>query len=299
MFRSWRIGTAFGIPLYLHPTIVLLPALIFATQWDGGWFNAAVMTALTAALFGCVLLHELGHAVTARWFGIRTRDITLYPIGGVASLERMTEKPLQEMAIAVAGPAVNVVIVCLLLPLAFYALATGLLRPEGLTAFRLDEGLAVTAVKFAFLLTAMNAGLVVFNLLPAFPMDGGRVFRALLALLMDRVRATEIACGRRPRPGVAAYRRRPRLSLYGIRHPDSGAGRRLCDLRGPHGADGRPPSGRAGAVGGRLGGCRRNGSSNPERRPRPISPASAGTGAITSGCCGGTAGRSRCTRPAE
>ena len=193
MFRSWRIGTAFGIPLYLHPTILLLPAIILVGQLDGGWFNAVVMTALTAAIFGCVLLHELGHALTARAFGIRTRDITLYPIGGVASLERMTERPLQEMAIAVAGPAVNLFLVGLLLPVAVLALATGLLRPERLTAFALDDGPAEMAVKFAFLLMVSNGLLMVFNLLPAFPMDGGRVFRAFLALLMDRVRATEIA----------------------------------------------------------------------------------------------------------
>ncbi len=186
MFRSWKIGTAFGIPLYLHSTILLLPALVLVSQWDDGWFNAFVMTVLTAAIFGCVLLHELGHALTARLFGVRTRDITLYPIGGVASLERMPEKPLQEMAIAVAGPAVNLVLVGLLLPAAFLA-------PKGLTAFRLDDGLAVMAAKFTIILMVANGALMVFNLLPAFPMDGGRVFRAFLALMMDRVRATEIA----------------------------------------------------------------------------------------------------------
>ncbi|HVS35993.1 MAG TPA: site-2 protease family protein [Gemmataceae bacterium] len=194
MFRSWKIGTAFGIPLYIHPTIVLLPALVFATQWDGGWFNALVMTVLTAALFGCVLLHELGHAATALLFGIRTHDITLYPIGGVASLERMTEKPLQEMAVAVAGPAVNLVIALLLLPLVVLGAAAGLLGGD-VTAFRLADGLGETASKFTLLLTAMNIGLILFNLIPAFPMDGGRVFRAFLALLMNRVRATEIASG--------------------------------------------------------------------------------------------------------
>jgi Zn-dependent protease len=193
MFRSWKIGTAFGIPLYLHSTILLLPALVLVGQLDDGWFNAVVMILLTAGIFGCVLLHELGHALAARLFGVPTRDITLYPIGGVARLERMPEKPLQEMAIAVAGPAVNLVLVGLLLPLTFLALAAGLLRPEGLTAFRLDEGLGATAAKFIVILMVANGLLMVFNLLPAFPMDGGRVFRAFLALMLDQVRATEIA----------------------------------------------------------------------------------------------------------
>ncbi len=193
MFRSWRIGTAFGVPLYLHPTIVFIPAIVLLGQLDAGWFNAVMMTVLAAAVFGCVLLHELGHAVTARLFGIGTRDITLYPIGGVARLERMTEKPLQEMAIAVAGPAVNVVIVALLIPVLFVAAVVGAF-PATLTAFHLNEGVGETAAKFTLLLAAMNIGLVLFNMIPAFPMDGGRVFRAFLALLMNRLRATEIAC---------------------------------------------------------------------------------------------------------
>ena len=90
MFRSWRLGKAFGIPLYLHPTFLLLPALVLFSEMGDGWFNAVGMTVLVGVVFGCVLLHELGHALMARSFGIRTRDITLYPIGGVASLERMS-----------------------------------------------------------------------------------------------------------------------------------------------------------------------------------------------------------------
>jgi Zn-dependent protease len=193
MFRSWRIGTAFAIPLYIHPTFLLLPAIVFASSWDDGLFNALVMTAAVLVLFGCVVLHELGHALTARAFGIRTRDITLYPIGGVASLERMTERPLQEIGVALAGPAVNLVIVCLLAPVAVLALFGGVLNSGGLLTFQLGEGAAVLAMKFAVLLMLSNAALMIFNLIPAFPMDGGRVLRALLALAMDRVRATEVA----------------------------------------------------------------------------------------------------------
>jgi Zn-dependent protease len=194
MFRSWRLGKAFGIPLYLHPTILLLPAIILTTEWSDGWFNALLMVVLVGFVFGCVLLHELGHALTARAFGIRTVDITLYPMGGVASLEHMAEEPLQEMAIAVAGPAVNLFIICLLLPVVGLTILAGL--PHGAAmAFHLGDGLAATAARFVYLLMVCNGGLMVFNLLPAFPMDGGRVFRAFLALALNRVHATEIAAG--------------------------------------------------------------------------------------------------------
>ncbi len=149
------------------------------------------MTALVGVVFGCVLLHELGHALTARAFGIRTRDITLYPIGGVASLERMPEDPIEEMLIAVAGPAVNLVIGCLLLPVVVFAYPL-LVNLDAFT-FHLDDGLDLLAAKFVFLLMASNGLLMLFNLLPAFPSDGGRIFRALLSLVFSRVRATEIA----------------------------------------------------------------------------------------------------------
>jgi len=192
MFHSWSLGRAFGIPLHLHPTILLLPVIILATEWSDGWFNALLTVVLVGFVFGCVLLHELGHALTARVFGIRTVDITLYPMGGVASLERMPEQPLQEMAIAIAGPAVNLVIVFLLLPLVGLGLLTGALHGNAMV-FNPGDGLAVLAAKFVFLLMMCNGGLMVFNLLPAFPMDGGRVFRAFLALALNRVQATEIA----------------------------------------------------------------------------------------------------------
>ena len=217
MFRSWRIGTAFGIPLYLHPTILLLPALVLKSV-GGGWFNAVVMIVLTAAIFGCVLLHELGHALTARCFGVRTRDITLYPIGGVASLERMPEKPLQEMAVAVAGPAVNLAIVFLLLPVAFLAVASGLLGPDEVKAFRLDDGLAVIAVKFTVILMVANGPDAVQ---PAAGLPDGRRpgLPGLSGLDAGPGAGDGNRVGGRRRPGRTADRRRPRLS-FGIRHPD-------------------------------------------------------------------------------
>src|SRR5262245_32805126 len=112
---SLRIGRLFGIPLYLHWTFLLLPLwLVYSHQGPEGMLW--VVLASVPPVFACVVLHELGHALTARWFGIGTHDITLYPIGGVARLKRMTDRPLEEFIIAVAGPAVNVVIALVLLP---------------------------------------------------------------------------------------------------------------------------------------------------------------------------------------
>jgi Zn-dependent protease len=175
MLRSWKLGTAFGIGIYVHWTFLLVPLLVF---WNSAGLGASValfILALTLAVFGCVVLHELGHALMARRFGIPTRDITLYPIGGVASMERMSERPWEEFWIAVAGPAVNVAIAALL----------------GVLLFVLPEGEELTIAAETLLL--QNIVLVLFNLLPAFPMDGGRVLRALLALRLGRLRATEIA----------------------------------------------------------------------------------------------------------
>jgi Zn-dependent protease len=170
------MGTAFDIGIYVHWTFLLLPIYLILTA---GSSPVLSLMAFVAAVFGCVVLHELGHALTARRFGIETRDITLYPIGGVARLERMSEQPWEEFWIAIAGPAVNVVIAAML--------AVGLFAAPYLTDF-------VTPMEvFAEHLLIANLMLIGFNLLPAFPMDGGRVLRAILSHRLGRVRATKIA----------------------------------------------------------------------------------------------------------
>jgi Zn-dependent protease len=187
MFRSWRVGTAFGIGIYIHPTILFLPLLVLLPYPGSAGVPAAVHNlVLLGCVFVCIVLHELGHALMARAYGIATRDITLYPIGGVASLERMSERPWEEFWIAVAGPAVNVAIAGGLLTLAT-ALGMPVPTPSAAAASPRGNLLAELAL--------VNLGLVVFNLLPAFPMDGGRVLRALLSIPLGRLRATEVAAG--------------------------------------------------------------------------------------------------------
>jgi Zn-dependent protease len=192
MLRSFKVGRLFGIPLYVHTTFFLLPLwVLYNTGYEG--VTALLFTlALVAAVFGCVVLHELGHALMARYFGIGTRDIKLYPIGGVARLDRMSERPAEELLIALAGPAVNLVIVLLLFPLVAAAFATDVLGGDGLAVTLADGPLALLA-RFTWGLWLSNLGLLVFNLLPAFPMDGGRVLRAVLSAGLGLLRATEIA----------------------------------------------------------------------------------------------------------
>ncbi|MDY6858378.1 MAG: site-2 protease family protein [Pseudomonadota bacterium] len=183
MTWSFPIGRLFGTELRVHATFFLLLLWIGAAAYMEGGTPAAVENILfVVALFACVVAHEFGHALTARRYGIKTPDVTLLPIGGMARLERMPEKPLQEITVALAGPAVNIVIYLVL------ALIFGVeTRLEALAAIENP------AQSFLGRLAAVNLFLALFNLLPAFPMDGGRVFRAVLALFMDRVQATRIA----------------------------------------------------------------------------------------------------------
>ncbi|MBA4187132.1 MAG: hypothetical protein C0467_03855 [Planctomycetaceae bacterium] len=186
MFRSLKLGKVFGIELFVHGTFWLLPLFVLFSGMADGDGLAAVGTdvALVFAIFACVALHELGHALAARAYGIGTRDITLYPLGGIASLERMPENPGREIAIALAGPAVNVVIAG--------ALFSGFVGAAFLTTWTPSEQISGFDLFFSRVMLA-NIVLAAFNLLPCFPMDGGRVLRALLATQLNRVRATEIA----------------------------------------------------------------------------------------------------------
>jgi Zn-dependent protease len=203
LFRSIRLGRLWGIDVFVHSTFIMFLLFFGLQEWGvskaSGHSNlqalqsAGTMVTLICAIFGCVLLHEYGHALTARAFGIGTVDITLLPIGGVARLERIPERPRQELLVALAGPAVNLVIVILLLALFGLAHFVNLAK---LTEHRggLMRQLNIWA-SFSTQLLWANVAMIVFNAIPAFPMDGGRVLRALLAMKINRVKATDIAAG--------------------------------------------------------------------------------------------------------
>lgn len=177
---SLHIARIAGIDVKVHFTFFLLLAfygLLFFGQ--GGAAAAVVGVVFICIIFFCVLLHEFGHALAARRYGINTPDITLLPIGGLARLERMPDKPSEELVVAVCGPLVNVVIAGLLFPFTSPGFSLGALD-------RVDSSLLD-------MICAANVMLVLFNLIPAFPMDGGRVLRSLLAMRLDYVRATNIA----------------------------------------------------------------------------------------------------------
>jgi Zn-dependent protease/predicted transcriptional regulator len=207
---SWRVARIAGIDLYVHATFVLLLAWIGYREYANG--PRAIVAALTyiVALFTIVVLHELGHALTARRFGVQTRDIILLPIGGVARLERMPRNPRQELLVALAGPAVNVALAIVL----FAVVRLGGPPPAAYLLYDLDMIASVRA--FLYQLVFVNVVLALFNLLPAFPMDGGRVLRALLAMRMSSyARATSIAA----RVGRVMALCLAVAGLYGFRNP--------------------------------------------------------------------------------
>lgn len=183
---SWKIGEFAGIPVYLHATFLLLLAWIAFSHWlqSRSFWPTVGAVGFMVAIFACVVFHECGHALMARRFGIATKDITLLPIGGLARLDRMPEKPAQELWVALAGPAVNLGIAAIL---GSYLLLSNHLDPIA--------SLGVARGNFVERLLIANLFLVGFNMIPAFPMDGGRVLRALLAGRLDYARATRVAAG--------------------------------------------------------------------------------------------------------
>lgn len=182
MTWSWRLTELAGIEIRVHATFPILLVWVAASTYVAAGSIAAAISGmlLICVLFAIVVLHEMGHALMARRFGIATRDITLLPIGGVARLERMPERPRDELLVAVAGPAVNLVLAA-----AFFTLAW--LSGARSAGFDLESGSPL------YTLAWINMGLATFNLVPAFPMDGGRALRAILAMRLPTERATRIA----------------------------------------------------------------------------------------------------------
>jgi len=181
---SWRVGRVAGIDIDVHATfaLLILYVAIVEYQQSRSVTSVAVTVAFVLLVFASILAHEFGHALTARRYGVATRGITLLPIGGVARLDRLPSKPQQELAIAIAGPLVSV------------AIALGLylvLRISGTLVVMSDIG--SSGGGFLARVMWVNVAVVLFNLLPAFPMDGGRVLRAALAIKLGTVRATAIA----------------------------------------------------------------------------------------------------------
>ncbi|TCK23828.1 Zn-dependent protease [Ancylobacter aquaticus] len=180
---SLTVGYVYGTAVRIHVTFLLFLVWIWVAYYQRGGAGAAWEgVAFVALLFLCVLLHEFGHIFAARRYGVKTPEVTLWPFGGIARLERIPEKPSEELVVALAGPAVNVAIAAVLL-----VFLGGNVGMEHIEAIENPQ------VSLLAKLAAANIFLVVFNLIPAFPMDGGRVLRALLAMKMSHAQATQMA----------------------------------------------------------------------------------------------------------
>jgi Zn-dependent protease/CBS domain-containing protein len=186
---SLSLGRIMGIRLMVHWTFFLLIAWVVLVEYSRGNTISGILltTVYILSIFACVVLHEMGHALMARKFYVPTKKITLLPIGGVASLQRIPEQPKQELLVAVAGPLVNVIIAAIIFPF-LDPLTSYIPEEEASGAFA-----AITMDNFWFALFSINIILVLFNLIPAFPMDGGRMLRSILAMKMNRLKATHIA----------------------------------------------------------------------------------------------------------
>lgn len=215
MRGAFQIARIFGIPVQIHWTFLLVFVWIFTLSMreDWGLWSTVWAVLFVLALFFCVVLHEFGHALTARQFGVATRDIILSPIGGVARLDKLPERPWEEFLVAIAGPLVNIAIVLLLA--VYPLLSTDLSFQQMFDFFRQtlnpESNVFLPELSpfnyFILGLISLNFILALFNMLPAFPMDGGRVLRALLSIRIGRLKATYIAAnvGKLFAIGLIAY----------------------------------------------------------------------------------------------
>lgn len=190
MKANINLGSVSGIKIKVHWTFIFLILWIILSEIKQGGNTKSILfnISLVLAVFICVILHELGHALTAKHFGISTKKITLLPIGGMATMEKIPESPKQELLVTLAGPLVNVIIALLLyfiIPVKEFMHLNFTETLETLSSF--------TVQNFLFYLYIVNVALVVFNTIPAFPMDGGRILRAILAIKINRAKATQIA----------------------------------------------------------------------------------------------------------
>ena len=188
MNQVWKVGTLFSIPVKVHSSIILVFGVVAYVCYEYNLSQEEIIgfSAYIICVFICVLLHEYGHILMARYYGIETKDIILSAVGGLARLKGTIKKPNQELMISLAGPLVNVVLAFAIL-IAFKILGIGWLQVE------VDYNIFANTIGFIHMLMIMNAFLCLFNLIPAFPMDGGRILRALLSYKMPVLKATYIA----------------------------------------------------------------------------------------------------------
>lgn len=188
--KSLHIGTYWGIPVKVHWTFTLIFLVLFGFGWSNGIENSTlfIYSLFVVLMFVCVILHEYGHALTARRYGVQTLDIIISPIGGIARLQNLPEKPIQELIVAIAGPLVNLAIALILFlaTLVFFT-EVSFINPED------TFELVMTPFGFIVLMIYVNSVLFLFNLIPAFPMDGGRILRAFLSMRYGRVAGTKYA----------------------------------------------------------------------------------------------------------
>jgi len=189
LFHCVKVGKFFGIAVRIHWSFWALPLGFVIACLPSGAGNALIIGGLIVLFYAQgVVLHEYGHALTARYFGIKTRDIILTPIGGIARMEYMPENPIHEILIALAGPAVNVIFAIAFLLVLVVSGQIGFTGAQSGPIPRIAEWSDAIS-----LLLAANIGMTFFNLLPAFPSDGGRIFRAFLSLFFSRLTATQVA----------------------------------------------------------------------------------------------------------